>query len=606
MSEHAIDPGADAFETEPDTPTSWGRVATLIGPLFRGQWAHFAGCFVLLVVASGLTVAGPLLVKRAIDRDIAGGDWRGLQVTVALYLGTQLLHLAVFYVMRNWLEWTGQRMMAALKSRLFRHLMRLPLAFYDRNPAGKLLSRVENDTESLRMLFTTTSVMLLGDLLLFVGMFAAMAAVHLRLTVVVALVLPVLAVLTLKFHKIGRPYFLAYRGLTAELCGRLAEFLQGMPVIQAFERRRWAMGNFQTVNRRRFDVAFRAEFLWLGWSNTVVFMEFTAFALILGVGGYWALAGSVTIGTLAMFMGYVRRFFEPLLRLSEQIITIQKAMAGAERIFRLLEEPVRIADAEETVPWPGLRHRITFEDVWFRYSDEGDWVLEDVSFTMPAGERWALVGATGSGKTTIVSLLLRFYEPQRGRILVDGVDIRRISQEDLRRNIGLVLQDLYLFPGDLAMNLTLGRPVSEDRLREAARESLAADLIDSLPGGYASEIAERGGNLSMGERQLLSFTRAVMHRPALLVLDEATSAIDPVTEASIERSLRRILAGRSALIVAHRLSTIRGADHILVLDRGRIVERGDHRSLLARAGVYRKLHELQFKEEGHVEAELAG
>lgn len=598
------------FDEERSRKLPRGLVIRSLGPLFRPWIWHFSGALLLLALAAGFQVAGPLLVKRAIDTDIGGRDLAGLQRTVALYLLLQALHLATVYALRNWLEWIGQHIMAGLKRRLVEHLLRLPLSFFDRQPAGKLLARVESDTQTLRTVFTTAVVMLVGDFLLFLGMFAVMASVNLRLTLVTAALLPLLAAITWAFQRAVHPRFLEVRRLTSEITGRMAEFLQGIAVLRAYERRGWATRNFQEMNLRKVRVEYPAERLVVLWHNCIFAAETLAHALILGLGGWWALSGAVTIGTLAMFVGYVRRFFEPLLRFSEQIAQMQRGLAAAERIRLLLDEPVTVADppADSAAAWPGLEREIRFEGVWFRYREEaagedaagaeGDgWVLRDVSFTLPAGQRWAVVGPTGSGKTTLVSLLLRFYDPQRGRITVDGVDLREMRQADLRRHCGLVLQDIYLFPGDLEANLTLGRPVARARVVEAARLTRAERVIARLPQGLRADLAERGGNLSVGERQLLSFTRAVLADPRLLLLDEATSAVDPATEALIGESMRQVLAGRTALIVAHRLSTIRTCDRILVVHHGRIAEQGTHDELWAAGGLYRTMVELQLRHE---------
>lgn len=589
-------PSIHAFEDERLASMPRRAVVAGLWPLFRPHLVQFAGAFLLLVLASGLVVVGPILVKRAIDVDIANRDPDGLTRTVLLYLAAQLVHLVVVYVMRNWLEATGQRMMAGLKTRLVNHALTLPMRFFDREPPGRLLSRVTSDTEALRQLFTTTSVMVVGDLLLFVGMFTVMALESWRLTLVTGVIIPILVGLTLHFQRRIHPRFLNARARAADIAARLTEFIQGMPVLQAFARRSWAIARFQEANRAKYDEQWGGERLVVLWFNSAFLTRSLAFGLILGVGGWWALSGLVTIGTLAMFMGYVRRFFEPLFRLSDQMAVIQKALASAERIFVLLDEKATVRDPDAAREWPGLRHSVRFENVWFRYGDEGDWILRDVSFELPAGERWAVVGPTGSGKTTLVSLLLRFYEPQRGRILVDGVDVRELTQTTLRRRVGLVLQDIYLFPGSLRDNLRLGGDVADAALRDALGLTLADRVVDRLPGGLDADLAERGANLSVGERQLLSFTRAVLRDPDLLILDEATSAVDPATEALISRSMARILDGRTALVIAHRLSTIRDADRILVLKRGEVVEAGSHDDLHAADGLYRALHDLQFRE----------
>ena len=348
-------------------------------------------------------------------------------------------------------------------------------------------------------------------------------------------------------------------------------------------------------------------------------MQNFSIAIVLGIGGYWSLSGAVTVGTLVMFLAFIRRFFQPLQRLSEQLAAIQKAFASAERLFLLLGEEQTVSDPVSSSPWSDNGCEVVFENVWFRYeaqakqdegnedsasvsseagrteakSDEDAWILRDVSFRIPARQSFAIVGPTGSGKTTMISLLLRFYDPQKGRILIDGVDIRELRKQDLRRRVGVVMQDIYLFWGDLSENLTLGRDYSSDAMREAARLTLSDRFIERLPGGYDAELTERGGNLSVGQRQLLSFTRAVLRDPQLLILDEATSAVDPATESAISDVTERIMQDRTSIAIAHRLSTVRNVDQILVLETGQIVQQGSHVELSGTPGLYRDLLELQ-------------
>jgi len=569
------------------------ELLVFLAPWFRPFLGHFLGAFGLLLVSSGLMILGPLLIMRAIDVDLAQRDPPGLQRTVLTYLGIQIAYLILSYLLRNWLEWVGQHLMARLRQAVFDHLLALPLAYHDKNTPGQLMTRVESDTQALRLLFTTTGVMLLGDLALFVGMFAAMIWVSPRLTLITAFLLPSLIGLTLYFQRQTHPKFVEARKLNARIAGRLTEFLQGLPVLQAFARRRWAIGDFLALNREKFVVQFGGERLIVLWFNLIYLLQTLTLCLILGLGGYWALAGVVTVGTLALFMEYVRRFFQPIMRLSEQLASIQRALASAERLYLLLQEKIPIADPADPAAWPGLKREVRFEHVWFRYSEDGDWILRDVSFTLPAGESWALVGPTGSGKTTIVSLLQRFYDPQQGRILIDNVDLRQLRQRDLRKHLGLVLQDIYLFPGDLTANLDLEGGLSPERIEATAQATFADRFIRELPGGYRAELGERGANLSVGQRQLLSFTRALLRDPQLLILDEATSAVDPATEALLTEATRRLLAGRTALVIAHRLATIRYCQRILVLQHGQLVEQGTHAELLAAGGLYRALHHLQ-------------
>lgn len=644
----------------------------LLWPYFRRRGAHFACAFVLKLAEISCLIAGPLLIKQAIDRDIVGRNLAGLRTTVLIYLVIQLLLLLTVYWMRIWLERTGQDMLRELRSHLLAHLLKLPMSFYDRITPGQLLTRTESDTQALRVLFTMTAVTLLGDVLTLLGMLAVMFWISWPLAAVIALLLPIMGGISLYFQWRIHPIFVEVRRLGAEVAGRLAEFIQAMPMLQAFARQRWAVADFQRLNKQKYDANLRGETLVVTWFNLLFSMQTVAFALILGLGGYWALAGLVTVGTLVMFLGYVRRLFQPLMRLSEQLSMIQRALAATERIYSLLSEPVVVEDQKEPAPWPGRGATIEFQNVWFRYDrpvawasqpatedsgsramppvpvvdvplplgeswDERDsaevaeisetalessspgpslqgrgdgdetgrgdgdgWILRDVSFTVPAGKSCALVGPTGGGKTTIINLLLRFYDPQRGRILIDGVDLRHLSGGDLRRHVGVVPQDIYLFPGNLADNLALGRRCTEEALAAAARTTLAEPLIDQLPGGMQASLYERGANLSVGQRQLLSFTRALVSTPELLVLDEATSAVDPATEALLGEATRRLLAGRTSLIIAHRLSTIRHCDEILVIDQGRIAERGTHAGLVAAGGIYRDLSDLQKWEHRHV------
>ena len=638
---------APASETEQKRAVANRDLLRLLWPYFRRRGRHFAGSFLLKLIEIGCTIAGPLLIRQAIDRDIGGQNLAGLKMTVLAYLAIQLVLLGTVYGMRIWLEWTGQDMLRELRVSLLDHLLKLPMAFYDRITPGQLLTRTESDTQALRVLFTMTAVTLLGDILLFVGVFAVMLSISWRLALVTASILPVMGIISLYFQRRIQPIFVEVRRQGAEVAGRLAEFIQAMPMLQAFARQRWAVADFQKLNKQKYATNLRGETLVVVWFNLLFSMQTVAFALILGLGGYWALAGLVTVGTLVMFLGYVRRLFQPLMRLSEQLSTIQRALAATERIHALLREPLVVEDPAEPTAWPGRGATIEFQNVWFRYerapmaetpeiaeatkmpvaageswdeeeppeghepvewasqpvahvsNEEDGWILRDVSFTVPAGTSCALVGPTGGGKTTIINLLLRFYDPQRGRILVDGIDLRQMRAGDLHHNVGVVPQDIYLFPGDLADNLSLGRDCTDAELATAARTTLAEPLIAQLPGGMHASLYERGANLSVGQRQLLSFTRAVVSTPQLLVLDEATSAVDPATEALLGEATRRLLAGRTSLIIAHRLSTIRHCDEILVIQQGRIAERGTHAGLVAVGGIYRGLSDLQSMEGRH-------
>jgi len=581
------------YEEETTVRTPMKILARRMLALLKGHEIELGVCLVLLFAASGVSLVGPILVKRAIDVDIAGKNFRGLVLTVLLFVAAQLAFLLLSYVQRVKLETVGQTIISSLRERLFARVTGMSLSFFDKNPVGRLISRVESDTEAMRMLFTSAVVTFLGDIIMFLGMLAVMAYVNFKLTLVTALILPPILTAAWLFSKKTTPLFLTVRKRTADVTAFLTEHLQGSAIIQIFGREKQATEAMRDANQRKYKIGLKVELIVVAFFNSLFLTETIGMTLILWQGGKWALSGVVTIGTLMMFMGYVRRFFEPLHRLSEELSTIQRAFSGAQRVFELIDTQPEIMDKPVTLEWKRFEKGIDFENVWFSY-DNNDWVLRDISFSLPKGQRWALVGATGGGKTSVISLLLRFYQPQRGRILVDGIDVRELSQEELRARIGLVLQDIFLFPGNVLENLRMGEvSLSSDRVMEAARRIYVDDVVKRLPQGLETELAERGENLSTGERQLLSFLRALLVDPDILVLDEATSSVDPQTERMLRRAMRELLAGRTSMVIAHRLSTVMDSDNILVIHNGEIVERGNHSVLMAQKGYYRKLFRLQ-------------
>ncbi|KPJ61212.1 MAG: hypothetical protein AMJ46_02595 [Latescibacteria bacterium DG_63] len=581
------------YEEETITRTPLRALARRMLTLLRGHGLQLFLCLMLLFAASGVSLLGPLLVRRAVDVNIAGRDYGGLLHTVLFYLGAQLAFLLLTYVQRVRLETVGQRIISALRERLFARVTEMSISFFDKNPVGRLIARVESDTEAMRMLFTSAVVTFMGDAIMFFGMLAVMAYVNLKLMLITSLILPPIVFGAWLFSKKSTPLFLGVRKRLADVTAFLTEHLQGAAIIQIFGRERQVTDAMRHANQRKFETTLRVELMVVAFFNCLFFTEILGITIILWQGGKWALEGAVTIGTLMMFMGYVRRFFEPLRRFSEELSTIQKAFSGAQRVFEILDTEPHIVDRPTPLVWKRLEKGITFENVWFSYNGN-DWVLRDISFDVPKGERWALVGATGGGKTSIINLLLRFYQPQRGRILVDGIDIAELSQQELRSRIGLVLQDIFLFPGNVFENLRMGEEtISKDRVMTAAKRIGVADVLRRLPGGLETELAERGENLSTGERQLMSFLRALLVDPDILVLDEATSSVDPHTERVIQHALTELLAGRTSLVIAHRLSTVVDSDHILVIHDGRILESGNHSALLAKEGYYSKLFKLQ-------------
>lgn len=570
--------------------------------LFRPHRRTLVLATFLLLATTALQLAGPLLIRRAIDVDIRGKSLRGLLATVGAYVAIQALFLVLNYLQKVRLEMMGQEIILGLRRDLFARLLAQPLAFYDRNPVGRLISRVQSDTDALRQMFATTVVSLVEAMVLFAGMLAVMVMVNGRLTLVVAAIIPPMIATAWILAVGGSARFREVRRKAADISAFIAERIQGVSLLQAFGRERDSVREMKALNDEKFRVSLRAEWLAVGLFQALFFFEVVGIVGVLWFGGRWVLSGALTLGTLIMFIEYIRRLFEPVMRLSEQLGVMQRAIAAAGRVFGLLDlEPV-VKDPEHAVSWAGFARAIEFKNVSFSYFDNGEYALRNVSFTIPRGEKWAIVGATGGGKSSILNLLLRFYDPQAGEVLLDGIDARAMTQRDLRRRMALVLQDVYLFPGDVLANIApdgvCDDPRTEARLRAAARIVGAEEFIEALPEDFRTPIAERGANLSAGQRQILSFARALAADPEILLLDEATASVDPKTESQIQRALHELLEGRTAIVIAHRLSTVRDADGILVVQGGRIVERGRHDELLAAGGVYADLHALQFQGAG--------
>jgi ATP-binding cassette subfamily B multidrug efflux pump len=564
-------------------------------PLLRPHRRWLIICFLLLAASKVIYLVGPNLIRRAIDVDIAGRDYRGLIGTVLIYVLAQGVFLVTNYVFRIKMEMIGQKVMIGLRKRLFDHILRLSVSFFDRNPTGRLMARVESDTEALRRLFTNTVVSMVGAVLLVAGMFVWMFIISPRLTAVVAIIIPVITVALYFYHRVTTPKWLEIRKRMADVTASLTEFIQGMEIIQIFDRAKDIRRRMNEINRRKYQPQLKAELIVVVMFNFIFFTETLIIALVLYFGGRWAGAGDLTIGTLVMFIAYVRMFFEPVHIAAEEIAVVQKAIAGAKRIFGLLDTDEAIPAPVRPVAWPGLGSEIAFENVWFSYTGDDNYALRDVSFTIPKGQRYALAGVTGGGKSTVINLLLRFYDPQRGRILVDGIDIREISIDDLRSKIGLVLQDIFLFPGNVASNISLSAgDYDHDSVADACRKVAAHRFIESMPDRYETELSERGANISRGERQLLSFARALASDPEILILDEATSSVDPETERLIQEGLAALMQGRTSIVIAHRLSTILNVDQIMVIRDGEVIERGRHDELLQEGGYYSKLVQLQF------------
>ena len=565
------------------------RLLTYLSP-YRGQ----VGLAVAAIVAhSALELAPPYLTKIVIDEYIPAGDLSGLGTIAALFLLTVLGAFALEYLQTSTMQAIGQRIMFDLRMQIHGRLQQLDVRFYDRNPVGRLMTRVTSDVDALNELFTAGVVAVFGDAFTLVGIMAVLAWMDWRLALVAFSVLPLIALITEWFRANVRDSYRQVRMWLARINAFLQERITGMATVHLFRREERDLASFDDINRRHRDANIRSIFFYAVFYPAIELVSALASALIIWVGGGWVMDDRLTLGSLVAFLMYAQRFFRPISDMSEKFNVLQGAMASSERIFTLIDTPVEIASAPGAVRGaPGV---IAFEHVTFAYI-AGEPVLKDVSFRVMPGERIAIVGATGAGKTTIVNLLLRFYDVQDGRITIDGTDIRQMDLADLRALFGLVLQDVHLFSGTVAGNIRLGNDaMSDDAVASAVKAVHADTFIDQLPRGIETAVVERGATLSVGQKQLLSFARALAFNRPVLILDEATSSVDTGTELLIRDALRVIMAGRTTIAIAHRLSTIQGMDRILVFHKGQLRESGTHQALLAERGIYHRLYQLQFQ-----------
>jgi ATP-binding cassette subfamily B multidrug efflux pump len=573
-------------------------------------------------------VVGPYLTKTAIDKYLAPTTARGghglldrflssqplvgIAQIGAMYVGLLVFGFFLEFLQTYFMQWTGQKVMFDLRSQIFRHLQRMHIGFYDKNPVGRLVTRVTTDVDALNEMFTSGVVAIFEDIFVLAGIVAIMLKMDWRLALITFSVLPLIMVATMIFRKHVRDSYRRIRTAIARINSYLQEHVSGMLVLQLFNREKRAYDKFEKINASHMEAFKDAILAYAFYYPVVEVLSSVAIAAVIWFGGWQTVRGITTLGVLVAFMQYAQRFFRPIQDLSEKYNILQSAMASSERIFKLLDTTVDIQSPAvvKHVTGPG---RIEFDHVWFYYrtvpernaegelnpnAGEPDWVLKDVGFAVEPGETAAIVGHTGAGKTTMISLLLRFYDVQQGAVRIDGVDVRELDLTELRRRFGVVLQDPFLFTGTVEQNIRLGSAhVTDEQVERAAEDVNLADFIRSLPGGFKEPVHERGSTLSTGQKQLISFARALAHNPKILVLDEATSSVDTETELRVREALSRLVEGRTSLIIAHRLSTIQRADKIIVMHKGRLREMGSHQQLLTQRGIYWKLYQLQYKDQ---------
>jgi len=617
------------------------RLLTYLRPY---KW-HVVVALAAIILKSGADVLGPFLTKIAIDKYLAKSpnshSWIGDRLSDApltgiaqiggLYVGILVFTFALEFVQTYLMQWTGQKVMFDLRRQIFRHLQHMHVGFFDKNPVGRLVTRVTTDVDALNEMFTAGVVSIFEDVFVLAGIIFIMMKMNWKLALITFAVLPLIVYATMIFRDKVRDSYRRIRTAIARVNSFLQEAVSGMLVLQLFNREKRAFNKFSDINASHMEAFKDAIMAYAVYYPVVEILSAIAIASIIWWGGNDVIRGIASIGVLVAFMQYAQRFFRPIQDLSEKYNILQSAMAAGERVFKLLDTKIEVT-SPAIAKQPQGPGRIEFDHVWFAYgnkvaaekpadsssrlgtfdfaqgrlaeapvptqANEPDWVLRDVNFVLEPGETIAVVGHTGAGKTTLISLLMRFYEVQRGAVRIDGVDIKEMNLDELRSRFGVVLQDPFLFSGTVAGNIRLGTARIQDAdVEQAAEDVNLADFIRSLPGGFKEEVRERGSTLSTGQKQLISFARALAHSPKILILDEATSSVDTETEFRVRDALNRMVEGRTALIIAHRLSTIQRADKIIVMHKGQVRETGSHQQLLAQRGIYYKLYQLQYKDQ---------
>jgi len=577
------------------------RLARRLLSYLRPYWLIVTISVFLLLLIAGLQLVGPLLTEIAIDEHIRNGDVDGLNRIALIFLSVLVLQFFLSFAQTYLMNWTGQRIMHDLRLQIFSHIQTLHVGYFDKNPVGRIITRITSDVDVLNELFTAGVVSIFGDIFVLTGIVGAMLWLDWKLALVCFSVLPLLALTTAVFKVKVRGSFRWVRTCIAKINAFLQENITGMSVVQLFVQEERKYNEFEERNREHLNANLKSIFYYALFYPVVSFIGSLAVGLIIWYGGGQIIQNTLTLGVLVAFIQYSDRFFKPISDLSEKFNILLNAMVSSERIFRLLDTQPEIQPPSHPIASSSIQGRIEFRNVSFYYN-EGNPVLSNVNLTIGAGEKVAIVGPTGSGKSTLINLLCRFYDVQAGEILIDGIDVRRMDLEELRQLTSVVLQDVFLFSGTIEENIRLWqRDIDRQQVESAAKFVNASRFVERMPKGLDSHVAERGSSLSVGQRQLLAFARAVAHDPQILVLDEATSSVDTDTELLIQDALDKLLKNRTALIIAHRLSTIQNCDRIVVLSKGKIREEGSHDELLKHRGIYYKLYQLQYKEQlGHL------
>ena len=558
--------------------------------------------YLILAILLNMVVAAipsirPLLSKIAVDDYIAKGDYHGLLIISIALLGTLILQGAVQYYLTYYTEYMGQRIVYDLRMQIFSHVQKLALRYFDKTPVGRTVTRVTNDVDALNEMFSSGIVQVFSDIFVIVWIFIFMFNMAWDLALVVLIVIPFLFYATFLFRKKVRETYRDVRLHLARLNSYMQEHVTGMNVVQIFSREKEELNRFSNINKDYRNANIKSVFYYAVFFPVVELLSAITFALIIWYGGGEVIQAKLTIGVLLAFFQYTEMFWRPVRDLSEKYNILQAAMASSERIFKLVDNDTLIKDADEPKHVERISGEIEFKDVWFAYNP-GEYVLKNVSFKIRPGETIAIVGATGAGKTSIINILTRFYDIEKGSITLDGIDIRLMDKKDLRKYISIVLQDVFLFSGSIKTNINLGNEkITDDLIIQAAKTVGAHKFISQLPNGYDEEVKEKGATLSVGQRQLISFARALAYDPQILILDEATSSVDTETEIVIQKAIEQLLVGRTSIVIAHRLSTIQNADKIIVMHKGELKETGTHQELLAKRGIYYRLYQLQYKDQ---------